>query len=922
MGITINDTATSPGWSTSSSLSVSVNSITPYKFKRIVVLVSSWSTVSQPGTPTVTIGGVSAPALETEDYDNIYSGFYCTLSVHALDQTTSGSKTVAWTGDGATDCCVAAYSLHASDFDYLSEYQGKVGSSASMYDSFANKSDENLSLCIIGMHEARDSVTPIYSTVEDDLWSNVESSEPACVVGHLASSLSSPALGFAQSASAAFVMLSVNMTPVLDLDFDGDSATATGGSVGIAVSLDIDGDTATATGGSITEVIAQDFFVDTQLTTGSDDGSTWENAFQTLTDAVAAVTPGAGDRLFIKACTVTDIEEEIDTPSDTAFYGGFKRSLTGTYAPINDRTPFSDLTIISPTYDSTSYGCFGYGSPQADNVRIDGIFFLNCENNNAATSYRGGAIRVNSGDRWTIANCKFYNCSTTTGGGGGINADGASDLTVSNCIFQVCDSGSASYGGAIYLTESDAVIENCKMSSCVASYGGAIAINGTPGDGDGVVINRCSMTSCSALDGGSVWGYLFSDDVVILRSYALGGTGSGSEIFYSGQSTDDFIISNSIVADCAGNGIEATTASSEYHITVVNCTIANNAGYGVSFLNGSSKEFTLSNSIVWGNTTGSISGTLSTCQYSDVSGGYSGTGNVNVDPEFRASGSQPYALNGSTTCIDGGNASVSEYVSADIIGFSRVDTPDMGAYEFQGILWPTDAIDYSMYRLRMSGNTTSAERPISMCFPYQVFETSRDYIGHDFAGRQSSGRKECNPLRFGSQIQIEDSLSSLLETWRAGISKDSISRENDGVIASPDWEQPFDSSLQSDIDWIGTSGKLSTGLEFEGSNNNLDGKILFDIVRYSASHYDVSLVDDLFIYNLWIEGMPLHSRGDQYCAKWLSSYESVSAPDFPVNSGTLTELVRLLNLMIWERRNPMSVPVFGWYVTELIDLVV
>ena len=64
----------------------------------------------------------------------------------------------------------------------------------------------------------------------------------------------------------------------------------------------------------------------------------------------------------------------------------------------------------------------------------------------------------------------------------------------------------------------------------------------------------------------------------------------------------------------------------------------------------------LMNCIVWGNTAPSdsqIAGTADV-QYSDVEGGYTGTGNMNLNPQF-IPGSDIYLLAGTSSCIDAGN---------------------------------------------------------------------------------------------------------------------------------------------------------------------------------------------------------------------------------------------------------------------------
>jgi hypothetical protein len=103
----------------------------------------------------------------------------------------------------------------------------------------------------------------------------------------------------------------------------------------------------------------------------------------------------------------------------------------------------------------------------------------------------------------------------------------------------------------------------------------------------------------------------------------------------------------------------------------------------------------LYNGIVWGNNpTEIVYDTISvTATYSDIKGGYSGTGNINADPNFL----NDFSLGPVSPCLDAGNnADVPGDITKDLNGLPRfIDscrndtgsgTPpivDIGAYEFQ-----------------------------------------------------------------------------------------------------------------------------------------------------------------------------------------------------------------------------------------------
>jgi hypothetical protein len=129
--------------------------------------------------------------------------------------------------------------------------------------------------------------------------------------------------------------------------------------------------------------------------------------------------------------------------------------------------------------------------------------------------------------------------------------------------------------------------------------------------------------------------------------------------------------------------------------TITNCTsngnTASTSGSGMYNYNSSSPVVT--NCIVWGSGSDPIYNVSSTpaVTYSDVQGGYSGTGNINADPQFIASPGD-LRLKTNSPCIDAGsNAAVPGGLTTDAAGDPRIiDYPgihdpgaivDMGAYE-------------------------------------------------------------------------------------------------------------------------------------------------------------------------------------------------------------------------------------------------
>ncbi|HUB24996.1 MAG TPA: putative Ig domain-containing protein [Tepidisphaeraceae bacterium] len=126
-------------------------------------------------------------------------------------------------------------------------------------------------------------------------------------------------------------------------------------------------------------------------------------------------------------------------------------------------------------------------------------------------------------------------------------------------------------------------------------------------------------------------------------------------------------------------------------ITLLNCTSTQNVaedgqGSGLFTSNGSSA--TITNSILFNDSNGDEidnSGSVVTVSYSDIGGGYAGTGNIEAAPNF-SNGTPEFGLTIGSPCIDAGsNAALPANDTVDLNGNPRIinGVVDMGAYEFE-----------------------------------------------------------------------------------------------------------------------------------------------------------------------------------------------------------------------------------------------
>ncbi|MFI5378811.1 MAG: right-handed parallel beta-helix repeat-containing protein, partial [Tepidisphaerales bacterium] len=230
------------------------------------------------------------------------------------------------------------------------------------------------------------------------------------------------------------------------------------------------------------------------------------------------------------------------------------------------------------------------------------------------------------------------------------------------------------------------------------SGGGIYNSSGSP------TIRNCTLIRNTAASGGGMYDY-YSSPTLINCIFNGNTASSGGGIFND-------LSSSPTLTNCAFSGNSAASGGGMYdyfYSTLINCTFSGNrastTGGGIY-----GSRAALINCIVWGNTapylsevsgSGQISGPA-TVTYSDVQGGWSGTGNVNIDPQFVCNpsginyGDLRLLVTPLSLCVDSGNnAAIPSGITTDLAGNPRrqdiasiTDTGrgtapivDMGAYE-------------------------------------------------------------------------------------------------------------------------------------------------------------------------------------------------------------------------------------------------
>jgi predicted GH43/DUF377 family glycosyl hydrolase len=212
--------------------------------------------------------------------------------------------------------------------------------------------------------------------------------------------------------------------------------------------------------------------------------------------------------------------------------------------------------------------------------------------------------------------------------------------------------GSDAMAGGVHASDADVAIRNCLIHGNYA--------NGAP-----------SSQGAGGVLGGLGGGTLIIENSRIVENQV--NEGAGGVRVHNGT----LVITNTLIADNHGDaGIHVNGPLSLMHVTVVS-----NDG-GVNFNPPTNALLNTVNCIVYDNDwaigTG-MSGTVH-ITYSDVEGGWPGTGNIDADPLFVDPANGDYHLQAGSPAIDAGTPA--DAPPLDLDGTPRDVNPDMGAYEY------------------------------------------------------------------------------------------------------------------------------------------------------------------------------------------------------------------------------------------------
>ena len=392
---------------------------------------------------------------------------------------------------------------------------------------------------------------------------------------------------------------------------------------------------------------------------GDNDGSSWEDAFNCLQDALSAAS--LGDEIRV-AQGVYRPDEDTDNPAGTGdreatFKPKLGVSVKGGYAGCGEPEPDErDIetyeTILSgdldgndievadpcdlltePTRSENSYHVVT-GSGIDETAVLDG-FTITAGNANGSPDYerdRGGGM-FNDGHNYqtnpTVIGCTFIGNSAGEFGGGMFNyghGDGESNPILNNCTFLhnaaryegggMCGwasqavvisctftgnfVGSGGSGGGMGNMGSSPVLRDCTFSDNVAGYAGGGMSNweySTPS------LTNCIFRANSAGSGGGMHNGSVSDATLTNCTFTgniAAGNGGAIQNYYGSSPTLTNCLFSGNSADSEG-GVMYNDRNSD--AILINCTLSGNSaqynGGGICSHLGASP--TLTNCILWGN---------------------------------------------------------------------------------------------------------------------------------------------------------------------------------------------------------------------------------------------------------------------------------------------------------------------------------
>ena len=374
-------------------------------------------------------------------------------------------------------------------------------------------------------------------------------------------------------------------------------------------------------------------------TSGSDAATGLSGAPKaTLGNLFSTKNLAAGDVINIAAGTYSEKNITVGTDDE-----GF--TILG--ATLSGGVP---TTIFS---SNQSAGWLTISDANNDNITISKI---------KVTGYKAGSIASNEGG--SAIRCWI---------------NGVTGLSVTSCVFNDCDAPVSGGGGAIHIKNYSAAatfsFTDLTISNSDNPNSGAVFIE-TNQDLD-VTFTRCKLFSNTSGGSGSAFSIL---------------GGAGSSVTF----TNCLLYKNNITSSGGHGAIWVDITNTNTTLTMVNCTVYNNTAQSY-YCGGvyTGYNSTIKNCIIYNNTWKDIvrnAGTVTVTNtfYLDKSGSMTESANSILDPQLNNVAADDYSLATGSRSIDYGTPAGAP--TDDIRRYSRVNNPDAGAYESNGVALPVELL--------------------------------------------------------------------------------------------------------------------------------------------------------------------------------------------------------------------------------------
>ena len=323
---------------------------------------------------------------------------------------------------------------------------------------------------------------------------------------------------------------------------------------------------------------------------GANDGTSWEDAFHFLQDALADAGSAARPvEILIAQGTYKPDQSSPDPNGSGDRYATFQLindvAIQGGYAGFGEPDPNKRDIEVYETILS--------GDLAGNDVEVERPHYLHDHPSRVENSYHvvtgSGTDETAIIDGFSITGGKAEGSYPHYIGGGGMYSNSGSHM-VTNCMFT--RNSSFLFGGGMFNYKSSPILANCTFN--INDGGGMENDDSSPG-----------LIQC-----------VFNHN-----------TGSGMSNYNS-----DITVTNCIFTGNIGVRHGGGIYNDHSIATITNCTISSNKAGGLYNWHNSSSI--LMNCILWDNTPDQINGDIPTVTYSNVQGGWAGLGNINTDPCF------------------------------------------------------------------------------------------------------------------------------------------------------------------------------------------------------------------------------------------------------------------------------------------------